>query len=102
MPNIKDADLYDKITLTCNMGFAANFVFLEGKDYISILDISKAGTTPIRAGMFILTFQIDDGRNVVNFPFALFVIDPDELSSDSSPDYKYVVNGTANITSEQD
>lgn len=57
LPAIKDTDFFDKLTLTCNMGYAANFVSLEeSKDYISILDISKGGATPIRAGMFFLTF----------------------------------------------
>ena len=82
LPAIKDHDILDKITLTANFGYAANFVALEGKEYISITDISKGGKTPIRKGMFLMTFTIDDSRDKVNVPFALFVIDPDDYSYD--------------------
>ena len=48
------------MTLTANFGYAGNFVTLDGVSAITISDIAINGSSNIRAGMFLLTFTLDD------------------------------------------
>ena len=74
LPKALDDD-GDTVTITADLGFAANFVVLNSPGSLEISDI-REGSSNIREGMFLMTIILDDGKDQVRIPFTLFVIAP--------------------------
>lgn len=74
LPKASDLD-GDPVTITADLGYAANFVVFNSPTSIDIEDISEGGSS-IRSGMYLMNFILFDGKDSVSIPFALFVLDP--------------------------
>jgi len=83
LPKYVDPD-GDPVTITADLGFAANFVVFNSPESIEISDISEGGSN-IRNGMFLINFNLFDGKDTVTVPFALFVVAPIPLPVEIEP-----------------
>ena len=77
LPKVIDPD-GDPVTITADLGFAANFVVFNSPESIEISDISEGGSN-IRDGMFLINFNLFDGKDTATVSFALFVLAPSPL-----------------------
>lgn len=59
LPNAVDPD-GDTVTVTADLGYAANFVVFNAPTSLEISDISEGGSN-IREGLFLINFSLFDG-----------------------------------------
>jgi hypothetical protein len=74
LPSIQDDDPTAIVTLTASFGDASNFMYLSGDSSINIDDISIGSS--IRAGMFLISFSLNNGHNSTIVPFTIFIVQP--------------------------
>jgi hypothetical protein len=70
LPKIVDKDAKDVVTLSANFG-GASFLSLNGTSSLECPDISKN----IQAGFYLTKLTLDDGRDKVDYPLSIYVLD---------------------------
>jgi hypothetical protein len=76
LPRIIDDD-GDPVTLSASLGAAGAFTYLTLIDpatgILNIDDISVANLN-LKPGMYLMTLDIDDGKDIAKIPFALIIL----------------------------
>lgn len=70
LPKIVDKDAKDIVTLSADFG-GASFLSLNGTSSLECPDISKN----IQAGFYLTKLTLDDGRDKVDYPLSIYVLD---------------------------